>query len=71
MITSLDTNVVVSGLNFPGNERLVRELALRRQFELYSSFFILEEVTGVLGGKYDRAEDRVSEAYVGTGRHRH
>ena len=69
----LDTNVVVSGLNFPGNERLVRELALRGQFELYSCFFILEEVTGVLGGKFGRAEDRVSEArlYVGTGRHRH
>ena len=26
----LDTNVIVSGLNFPGNERLVLELASQR-----------------------------------------
>ena len=58
----LDTNVVVSGLNFPGNERLVLELALRGRFELYLSFFILEEVSGVLGRKFGWDEDRVSEA---------
>ena len=58
----LDTNVVVSGLNFPGNERLVLELALRGRFELYLSPFILEEVTGVLGRKFGWDEDRVSEA---------
>ena len=29
----LDTNVIVSGLNFPGSERLVLELALRGRFE--------------------------------------
>ena len=45
----LDTNVIVSGLNFPGNERLVLELALRGRFELCLSPFILEEVAGVLG----------------------
>ena len=44
----LDTNVIVSGLNFPGNERLVLELALRGRFELCLSPFILEEVAGVL-----------------------
>ena len=58
----LDTNVVVSGLNFPGNERLVLELALRGRFELYLSPFILEEVAGVLGRKFGWDEDRVSEA---------
>ena len=58
----LDTNVIVSGLNFPGNERLVLELALRGRFELYLSFFILEEVAGVLGRKFGWDEDRVSEA---------
>lgn len=58
----LDTNVVVSGLNFPGNERLVLELALRGRFELYLSFFILEEVAGVLGRKFGWDEDRVTEA---------
>ncbi len=30
----LDTNVIVSGLNFPGNERLILQLALRGRFEL-------------------------------------
>ena len=36
----LDTNVIVSGLNFLGNERLVLELALRGWFDLYLSTFI-------------------------------
>ena len=49
----LDTNVIVSALNFPGNERLVLELALRGRFELCLSRFILEEVAGVLTRKFD------------------
>ena len=48
----LDTNVIVSGLNFPGNERLVLELAVRERFELYLSTFILEEAAGVLERKF-------------------
>ena len=60
----LDTNVIVSGLNFPGNERLVLELALRGRFELYLSPFILEEAAGVLGLKFDWAEERSSEALI-------
>ena len=58
----LDTNVIVSGLNFPGNERLILELALRGRFELCLSPFILEEVAGVLGRKFDWAEERSSQA---------
>lgn len=58
----LDTNVIVSGLNFPGNERLVLELALRGRLELCLSRFILEEVAGVLGSKFDWTEDRTSQA---------
>ena len=58
----LDTNVIVSGLNFPGNERLVLELALRGRFELYLSPFILEEVAGVLGRKFDWTEERSGQA---------
>ena len=58
----LDTNVIVSGLNFPGNERLVLELALRGRFELYISDFILDEVAGVLVRKFDWAEERSSQA---------
>ena len=58
----LDTNVIVSGLNFPGNERLVLELAVRGRFELYLSTFILEEAAGVLTRKFDWDEERSSEA---------
>ena len=58
----LDTNVIVSGLNFPGNERLVLELALRGRFELCLSPFILKEVAGVLGRKFDWTEERSSQA---------
>ena len=58
----LDTNVIVSGLNFPGNERLVLELAFRGRFELYLSPFILEEVAGVLRRKFDWSEERSSQA---------
>ena len=56
----LDTNVIVSGLNFPGNERLVLELALRGRFELYLS---TEEAAGVLRRKFDWDE----ESHVGGG----
>ncbi len=58
----LDTNVIVSGLNFPGNERLLLELALRGRFELCLSPFILEEVAGVLVRKFDWGEERSDQA---------
>ena len=58
----LDTNVVVSALSFPGNERLVLELALRGRFEFYLSRFILEEVAGVLVRKFGWGEERTTEA---------
>ena len=58
----LDTNVIVSGLNFPGNERLVLELALRGRFELCLSPFILEEAAGVLTRKFVWDEGRSSQA---------
>ena len=58
----LDSNVIVSGLNFPGNERLVLELALRGRFELCLSSFILDEVAGVLERKFGWAEESASQA---------
>ena len=58
----LDANVIVSGLNFPGNERLVLEMALRGRFELCLSPFIIEEVAGVFVRKFDWAEERSSQA---------
>ena len=48
----LDTNVIVSGLNFPGNERLVLDLARRQRFDLYLSRFILSEASAVLIRKF-------------------
>ena len=60
----LDTNVVVSALNFPGNERLVLELALRGRFESYLSRFILEEVAGMLLRKFGWGEERTTEAVL-------
>ena len=48
----LDTNVIISGLNFRENERLVIELARRGRIELYLSNFILHEASGVLTRKF-------------------
>lgn len=58
----LDSNVIVSGLNFPGNEQLVLNLAIRGRFELYLSSFILEEVSGVLVRKFSWEKGRLLEA---------
>ena len=67
----LDTNIIVSGLNFPGNERLVLELALRGRFQLCLSPFILDEVAGVLGRKFDWTERTLVPGAKGAGRCRH
>ena len=61
----LDTNVIVSALNFPGNERLVLGLALRGRFELVMSRFILDEVAGVLTRKFDWDEERTAQVLQG------
>ena len=58
----LDTNVIVSALNFPGNERMVLELALRGRFEFYLSQFLLDEVAGVLTRKFGWDEERAAQA---------
>ncbi len=58
----LDTNGIISGLNFPGNERLLLDLARRGRFEWYLSPFILDEVAGVLARKFGWTDDRVEEA---------
>ena len=57
----LDTNVIISGLNFTGNERLVLELARRGRFELYLSTFILQETAGVLTRKFGWSEERTTQ----------
>ncbi len=58
----LDTNVIVSALNFPGNERMLLELALRGRFQFFLSLFILEEVAGVLTRKFGWDEERTARA---------
>ncbi|MDE2780604.1 MAG: putative toxin-antitoxin system toxin component, PIN family [Chloroflexota bacterium] len=60
MKVALDTNVIISALNFPGNERLVLELALRGRFEFFLSIFILGEVAGVLTRKFGWDEERTA-----------
>ena len=58
----LDTNVIISALNFPGNERMALELALRGRFEFFLSLFILEEVAGVLTRKFGWDAERRAQA---------
>ena len=60
----LDTNVIVSGLNFPGNERVVLDLALRGRFELWLSPLVLAEVGGVLVRKFGWSEERTSRVLM-------
>ena len=60
----LDTNILISGLNFSGNERFVLELARRGRFELYLSPFILQETAGVLTRKFGWSEERSTQASI-------
>ena len=61
----LDTNVIISALNFPGNETTVLQLALWRRFELVLSWFILGEVGGVLPCKFSWDQERAVRAITG------
>lgn len=58
----LDSNIFVSGLNFPGNEQLVLNAARSGRFELVVSPFILREVDGVLARKFKWSGDRRLQA---------
>jgi uncharacterized protein len=58
----LDTNIIVSGLNFTGNEREVLDLARAERFKLCLSLFILEEVARVLRRKFNWDEDHLNKA---------
>ena len=48
-----DTNVIVSGLNYPGSEAQVLELARQGRFELVISEFLLSEAQRALLHKFD------------------
>ena len=58
----LDTNVIISGLNFQGNERLVLDLARRGRFDLCLSNFVLQEVSAVLDRKFGWHETRITHS---------
>ena len=58
----LDTNVIVSGLNFRGNEERVLNLARRGRFDLYLSPFILAEASSVLSRKFGWEDEAVALA---------
>ena len=49
-------------MNFPGNERVALDLALRGRFKLWLSLFILAETGGVLVRKFGWSEERASQA---------
>ena len=55
-----DTNVIVSGLNFRGSERLLLRLTNEDRFELFLSEFILSEASSVLRRKFDWSEARIT-----------
>ena len=53
-----DTNVLVSGLIGPGNERRVMELGALRLIDVFLSQHILNELTNVLTMKLHRSPER-------------
>ena len=57
----LDTNVIISGLTYRGNERRVLTLAEERHFELLLSPFILGEVERVLARKFQRDTQAIAQ----------
>ena len=63
----LDTNGIVSGLNSPGNERLILDLAFRQRFDLYLSPFILSEAFRVLIRKFGWGDEEAALALAALG----
>ena len=51
-----DTNILVSGLMFSGNERRVLELGARGIVDIFLSRHIIGELTGVLSRKFHLSE---------------
>jgi putative PIN family toxin of toxin-antitoxin system len=63
----IDTNVIISGLNFSGNERQALELGRDGKIQVYLSPFILAELERVLQSKFgwqpSRIEETVADLY--------
>ncbi len=58
----LDTNVILSGLNYSGNEQRVLELGYQLRFELVLSEHLLDEVLRGLLRKFDWSSVRATSA---------
>jgi uncharacterized protein len=58
----LDTNIIISALNFSGRERTVLELASKNRFDLCLSPHILREVYGVLTRKFGWSAEMAEQA---------
>lgn len=57
----LDTNVLVSGIMYSGNERKVLDLGVLGMISVYLSPHILNELAGVLSRKFNRGEPQITE----------
>lgn len=55
---ALDTNVIISGLLFDGNERQTLNLGRDGRIQIYLSPFILGEVDGVLQRKFQHSAEQ-------------
>jgi hypothetical protein len=58
----VDTNVIISGLNYKGNERRILNLIQGREIAAYVSPFILEEPEKVLREKFHWEKGRIQKA---------
>ena len=58
----IDTNVFISGFNYPGKPSEVLELFMRGEIEVYISPFILQELKRILRERFDWSEGRIEVA---------
>lgn len=60
----IDTNVIISALNFDGKPKKILQLANEGAFKIFISPFILEEISNVLIKKFLWSNERVEEAII-------
>lgn len=58
----LDSNVIISGLNFSGNENKILNLAREGEIKILISPFILSEVEGILSKKFGWSKEQIRKA---------
>jgi putative PIN family toxin of toxin-antitoxin system len=57
----IDTNVLISALNFGGKPAQILRLFIRGEIEVYISSFILNELKRILREKFEWEEDRIAD----------